>query len=190
MPHEQQQRDHGWTLVSQYRGIRVYKRHPDRSRVKTFRGVMRMELADEYALVALANDYERLPQWLHFVRHVEEIQRNGPLLRWLHFTTDLPWPLHDRETVLRLEVEQRRDDNEDGVLIHIANAPDLLPDDTRYLRIPTLSGTSGIWRLPGDELELFYELTVDPGGQVPPWLTNLVLRDAPLFTLDRLRRLV
>lgn len=184
------QDDNDWTLASDLRGIRVYVRDQPESRFKAFRAVMRMELADEYALVALANDYARLPQWVYFIRHVEELQRAGPLQRWLRFVTHLPWPLRDREVVLRLDVEQKRDEHDDVVRVRFRNINELVPDDSPWLTVPELHGVSGFRRLPGTEIELFYELTLDPGGHIPAWLTNRVLRDAPFFTLERLRRVV
>lgn len=182
--------DDPWVLVRRHGAIRVYRRRDDHERLKTFRGVMRMQLADEYALVALANDYEALPEWVHFIRHVEEIKRDGPLRRWLRFTTNLPWPLHDREAVLRMNVEQRRDAHEDAIWMDIENAPDLIEPDPDYLRFPQLHGYSGMRRLPGDEVEVVYQMVVNPGGQIPVWLVNRVLRDAPFFTLAQLRRMV
>lgn len=179
-----------WTLASDLRGIRVYVRNQPDRRLKAFRAFMRMELADEYALVALANDYSRLPHWLHFIQHVEERDRRGPRQRWLHFITHLPWPLHDREAVLRLDVEQDRDEHDDVVRVRFQKVDQRQRGDSPYLSVPELHGISGFRRLPGNEIELFYELTLDPGGKIPAWLANRVLQEAPFFTLERLRDLV
>ena len=45
-------------------------------------------------------------------------------------------------------------------------------------------------RLPDNAMEVTYELVLDPGGYIPAWLANLLLRDAPYFTLERLRRII
>ena len=182
--------DDPWVLVRRHGAIRVYRHRDDHERLRTFRGVLRMELADEYALVALANDYENLPEWVHFLRDVEEIKRDGPLRRWLRFTTNLPWPLHDREAVLRLDARQHRDEHEDALWMDISNAPDLIDPDPRFLRFPQLHGHSGMRRLPGDEVEIIYQMVINPGGRIPAWLVNRVLRDAPFFTLARLHHRV
>ena len=57
--------DDSWRLVSDRNDIQVYMRHRDDTRLKTFRGVTRFKLADQYALVAVLNDYEAYPRWLH-----------------------------------------------------------------------------------------------------------------------------
>ncbi|QJX02995.1 hypothetical protein HML84_19210 [Alcanivorax sp. IO_7] len=37
------------------------------ARLRAFRGVTRLPAGDEYALVALLEDYAAYPDWLHFV---------------------------------------------------------------------------------------------------------------------------
>lgn len=179
-----------WKLVSDRKGIQVYMRHNDESRLKTFRGVTRMTLKDEYAMVALLNDYESFPKWLHFIDGAAEIKRNGPLQRYLRFTTNLPWPLKDREAVLRADVVQKLNNAEDSVMIYLTNTPDLIPPNDAYVRFPELLGIFGARRLGGQEVEIIYELVLDPGGYIPAWLANILLRDAPYFTLQRLRRII
>lgn len=179
-----------WELVSDRKGIQVYMRHNDESRLKTFRGVTRMTLKDEYAMVALLNDYASFPKWLHFIDGAEEFDRNGPLQRYLRFTTNLPWPLKDREAVLRADVVQKLNEAEDSVMIHMTNTPDLLPPNDSYVRFPELRGVFGARRLGNQEVEIIYEIVLDPGGYIPAWLANILLRDAPYFTLQRMRRII
>lgn len=179
-----------WKLVSDRKGIQVYMRHNDESRLKTFRGVTRMTLEDEYAMVALLNDYESFPKWLHFIDGAEEIKRNGPLQRYLRFTTNLPWPLKDREAVLRADVVQKLNSAENSVMVHMTNTPELIPPNNDYVRFPELRGVFGARRLGNHEVEVIYEIVLDPGGYIPAWLANILLRDAPYFTLQRMRRII
>ena len=179
-----------WKLVSDRNGIQVYMKHRDESRLKTFRGVTRFELKDEYALVAVLNDYPSIPKWLHFVDSAEEFDREGPLDRSLRFTTQLPWPLADREAVLNALVTQTATEEEDSVVIELINEPDALPPNNDYIRFPEMWGKLGVERLGDHQVEMTYELILDPGGYIPAWIANILLRDAPYFTLERLRRIV
>lgn len=182
--------DDTWRLVSDRNDIQVYMRHRDDSRLKTFRGVTRMTLRDQYALVAVLEDYASYPRWLHFVDGAEEFDRDSPLRRHLRFTTHLPWPLANREAVLQADVVQAPGGPEGGVAIHLSNRPELLPPTDRYVRFPEMQGLISVEFLDGDEVELTYQLILDAGGYIPTWLSNILLRDAPYFTLDRLRRIV
>lgn len=182
--------DNDWKLVSERNGIQVYMKHRDESRLKTFRGTTRFTLKDEYALVALMNDYASYPKWLHFIDSAEEFDRQGPLDRSLRFTTQLPWPLADREAVLRAKVHQTLNDEEESVMIELINRPDALPPNNDYIRFPEMWGKLGFTRIGNDEVEMVYEIILDPGGYIPAWIANILLRDAPYFTLERLRRIV
>lgn len=182
--------DDTWRLVSDRNDIQVYMRHRDDSRLKTFRGVTRMTLRDQYALAAVLEDYASYPRWLHFVDGAEEFDRDSPLRRYLRFTTHLPWPLANREAVLQADVVQAPGGPEGGVAIHLSNRPELLPPTDRYVRFPEMQGLISVEFLDGDEVELTYQLILDAGGYIPTWLSNILLRDAPYFTLDRLRRIV
>nr|MCS5564183.1 hypothetical protein [Oleiphilaceae bacterium] len=160
------------------------------SRLKTFRGVTRFTLSDEYSLVALLNDYPSYPKWLHFVDSAEEFNRVSPLDRSLRFTTQLPWPLADREAVLRAKVTQTLTEDEESVMVDLINRPDALPPNNEYIRFPEMTGKLGFVRLGNQRVEMTYELILDPGGYIPAWIANILLRDAPYFTLERLRRIV
>ena len=185
-----EQLDDEWRLVSDRKGIRVYMRHDDDSRMKTFRGVMGLKLDDEYSLVALLNDYDAIPRWLHFVDGAEEFDRDGPLNRKLRFTTHLPWPLRNREAILEAFVIERMDQQEESVMVYFENRPDSLPDNPDYIRFPEMEALFGGVRQENGELEMIYQVVLDPGGYIPAWLINVLMRDAPYYTLDRLRRII
>lgn len=182
--------DDAWKLINDRNGIQVYMRHREDSRLKTFRGETRIRLPDEYSLSMALNDYPSFPRWLHFVDGASELHRESPLKRWLRFTTQLPWPLKDREAILEVDVLQRVTREEEAVYVVLSGAPDLLPENPRYVRFPEMQGEFTMVRLGNDEVMVRYELVLDPGGYIPAWLANILLRDAPYFTLERMRRIL
>ena len=169
-----------WQLVSDRNGIQVYMQHGDRTPLKTFRGVTRF----------LLNDYQAYPDWLHFVDSARELGRSNEQVRQLHFTTLLPWPLADREAVLQTRVIQGGDPASQEVVVDLSNQPDLLPPNPDYVRFPHMEGMLRFRRAAPGEVEVVYQLEMNPGGYIPAWLANILLRDAPYFTLERLRRVV
>jgi hypothetical protein len=179
-----------WQLVSDRNGIQVYMQPGDQTPLKTFRGVTRFPLADEYAMVALLNDYYAYPDWLHFVDSARELGRSNEQVRQLHVTTLLPWPLADREAVLQTRVIQGDGPAGKEVVVDLSNRPDLLPPNPDYVRFPHMEGMLRFRRVAQEEVEVVYQLEMNPGGYIPAWLANILLRDAPYFTLERLRRVV
>jgi hypothetical protein len=182
--------DLNWKLVSDRDAIQVFVRHTDTSRLKAFRGVTRFALADEYALAALFNDYASMPEWMYGVDSTEELRRDGPLHRYLYITTDLPWPLTNRDAAVDISVQQTLTPREESIIIRTEGVKGLLPDKEDYVRMPELHGIFKFRRLGDNELEATYETVLDPGGNVPSWAVNYLARDIPYFTLDRLRRFV
>tara|TARA_B100000614_G_scaffold185050_2_gene165814 strand:+ start:39371 stop:40096 length:726 start_codon:yes stop_codon:yes gene_type:complete len=179
-----------WRLISDHNGIQVYRPRAPAARLRAFRGVTRLPAGDEYALVALLEDYAAYPDWLHFVDGARPLERDRPGPRRLRLTTLMPWPLRNRDAVLEARVTQIHETSHQQVVVSLRNRPALLPPDPDYLRLPALTGELRFRRVAPDELEVRYELSLDPGGHIPDWLTNLLLREAPHFTLERLRRVV
>ena len=56
-----------------------------------------------------------------------------------------------------------------------------------------ISRGSGFWLvkeiIPG-QLELIFQMQVDPGGNIPAWLANMFVVDTPLHTLTELKRMM
>lgn len=180
--------DEDWRLIADKNGIQVYMKHEE-TRIRTFRGVTRFKLDNLQAMSGVLNDTPNVPRWMHFISHAREIRRSDYLNREYQFLTALPWPLADREAVVELLV--RQDPSSKGVTISIINAPHLLPPNRDYVRFPQMTGVVSFFPTGRDhEIEVTYELALDPGGHVPAWIANFVLKDAPYFTLERLRRIV
>lgn len=179
-----------WTLISDREGIQVYFRHGEQSRLKTFRGVTRIHQPDEFAAIAMMEDYDSYPRWLHMIDHAEELGRDGPLTRWIRITTRLPWPLQNREAIVRSQVIQKVSPEEESLTILNTNAPDYIPPNPDYVRFPEVYSRMTARRLGNDEHELVYEVVLDPGGYIPDWLVNLLMRDTPFFTLQKIRRMM
>lgn len=177
-----------WTLVTQREGVRVYMAHDDGARIKTFRGEARIALGDFSALSAQLDDYAFMASWLHMVSGITEISRDAPLQRRLHVSTRLPWPVDNRDITLDMVVSQ--DPRSYAVNVLFNESRVRLPVRDGYVRMPFMKGCIRFHPLAPPEMAVTYQVTVDPGGHVPAWLANLLLRDIPYFSLRRLARLV
>ncbi|MFZ5756304.1 MAG: START domain-containing protein [Pseudomonadota bacterium] len=178
-----------WRLVADKNGIQVYMQHADDARIKTFRGVTRFKVDSLHTISGVLNDTPNMPRWMHFISHAKELRRTDYLNREYQFLTSLPWPLQDREALVQLLV--RQDPNTKAVTVHVVNKPDLLPPNDEYVRIPQMQGRFAFAPTGnGHEVEVTYELIMDPGGYIPAWIANIVLKDVPYFTLEKLRRVV
>lgn len=175
-----------WHLVTERDGIRVYVQQRDG--LKAFRGIADYEVRDWYAIGAAVNDFGNVPRWLYFVSAVQEIGRRNDTDRDLLIQTDLPWPVADREAIVRARAW-----NVPGTwdtVVRFENAPSLLPPNEDYIRFPQLTARFDFHWLGGRRMQVTYEVVADPGGWIPVWLADIVLRDAPYYTLKRFAKVL
>lgn len=177
-----------WELQNERDGIKVFVKHGQLSTLKTFRGVTRMRIADEYALATLLNDYANFPKWLQHFDGAREVRRDGPLRRYMHLTTDLPWPVANRDMGVALDVRQSITPREETIVIDIRSQDDVIPPQDGYVRVKEIRGTLSFKRLGNDEFEVTFEALFDPAGRLPLWMVNILAADIPYTTLAQLRR--
>lgn len=178
-----------WKLVTDRDGIRVYMAHGDDARVKTFRGVTELQVDDWRALGAQVDDYKFVASWLHMVSEIRDLGRSSDTDREIYVTTRLPWPVSDRDAPLKLTLSQ--DSDTYAWHVHYINNPDGMSEQSSYVRMPQMEGN--IIFLPLQQkghVEMTFEVVVDPGGYIPAWLANLILRDIPYFSMQRYSRVI
>lgn len=179
-----------WKQVNERDGIKTFVRHNERSKLKAFKGVVRMKIPDEYRLVTVLNDYDSYPKWLYLFDGAREVKRDGPLHRFLYLTTDMPWPAANRDMGVELTVRQAITPRDESIVIDIRNKDDLVPRTKGYVRVKKIIGTLTFQRMGSDELDVTFEALVDPAGRLPMWLVNVMASDIPYYTLSALRRLM
>ncbi|MCG8394073.1 MAG: START domain-containing protein [Pseudomonadales bacterium] len=176
-----------WSLVTDRDDIRVYRQHDDQSRLKTFRGVGVVEVTDFNAIGALMDDYDAVASFMHMVSEIRDLKRHSPYQRDVYVTTRLPWPVNDRDAPLRVTFYQ--EDDFDLVMPFVLKE-ELFPEQDGYVRMPQMEGYYRFSPLEPGKVEVTIEVVLDPGGVLPAWLANIILRDIPYFSLRRLRRVI
>lgn len=176
-----------WELVTDRDDIKVYMAHDNDARIKTFRGVTTLPMEDYTSIGAAFDDYDFVASWLHMVSEIEGLDRHSAFDREVYVTTRLPWPVSDRDTPLWVGLEQR--DNY-AVYIPFHHMSDRMPEKDGFVRIPQMQGFFLFKPLEPGQVRMTFQVVLDPGGYVPAWLANMILRDIPYFSMKRLRRVV
>ncbi len=175
-----------WRLVTDRDGVQVFMAHNDDSAIKTFRGEAVVPMSDFRAIGNQINDYEFIASWMHMISSISEIGRDSGTDRQVWITTRLPWPVRNRDAPLDLEIRQ---DPETGTVTIAYEANDeLLEPQSGYVRMPALNGILEFTPLRPGEVHVTFQVVLDPGGYIPAWIANLILRDIPYFSLRRLQR--
>lgn len=174
--------DDDWRLAHQEDGIDVYLSGVERSAYQRFRGVTRIK-ASVRTLVDLQENLRVACKWLYACAEMRLLEVDGDST-WVYLTTDLPWPAQARDMVLKVRSERL----DDGTLVrHLSAEPGKLPAVPGLIRVRRLQGRWVMRPLGERETEVTYELQADPAGDVPGWLANRFVVDAPMVTLKTLR---
>jgi hypothetical protein len=102
-------------------------------------------------------------------------------------TTDLPWPISDRDVVFRNRVERGIDGS---ITVRFKATPELRPLNPEFVRITDIEGYWTFRPLAGGMTEVTYLFSTDPGGLFPDWFVEHSLRRQPEESLLRMKQVL
>jgi hypothetical protein len=158
----------GWETVFDEEGLLVERRPYAGSALQEIRGVIRLKTSLN-AMMALLKDAEFNHQWVYRSGGARILAEEGYASAYVYGIVDAPWPMQDRDTVVRFDYRQ---EDSGEITITIKNYPDYHPRTDEYVRVPDFGG---YWRLrpqPDGWVEVTYQVYGDPGGWIPVWVAN------------------
>ena len=176
-----------WQLSKDEDGIQVHIRHNPASVIKTFKGTMAIN-SRLSSLVAAIQDTQAYPRWLHNCKSARTIKTVGNNQVYNYVVTGMPWPVADRDSIVRSVLTQNKSNNQ--TIIKLTSEPNMLPLKQEMVRIQSLTGQWLLASLTKGDVSVTYEMSVDPGGNIPKWLVNMMAVDLPFNTLQKLRSIV
>ncbi|PSS58830.1 START domain-containing protein [Pseudomonas sp. BBP2017] len=171
-----------WQLAKDEDGIQVYLDDVAGSKYQRFRGVTLIK-ADVRTLSDLQENLRVACKWLYGCASMRLLDVEGDST-WVYLTTELPWPASPRDIVIKVQTE-RSDDG--GLIRHLSAVAGKVERQPGLIRVRQLKG---LWTLipKGEQLtEVTYQLEADPAGDIPSWLANQFVIDAPMVSLRTLR---
>ena len=176
-----------WKKTKEEDGIAVYFRDAADSDIKEIRIELDIETTLS-GLMAALHDIDSYSQWVYKMPEAREVltDRSGVNEVYYYSRSDFPWPLNDRDMVVRSTYEQHPTT---GVIVSRSVAvPDALPREADNVRIEYMDITWKITPKPTGGVHIEYFFKSDPGGALPAWLINLALDKGPMGTFRGLRK--
>lgn len=172
-----------WELSKAGSGIQVFTRPVAGSDLKEFRAVTTVN-APVNAVVSAIYEAEAMTGWWPDCAEARKVKVVSPSQWYAYFVTKLPFPLSNRDTVNLFSAAQNPTSK--VVILRITGVPDFMPAQSGKVRLPSLKGS---WTLTpkGETTEVQYQLHANPGGNIPAWLANSSVTDAPYKTLSALQ---
>ncbi|MEM1156175.1 MAG: START domain-containing protein [Pseudomonadota bacterium] len=175
-----------WTRLIDTNELQVDSRPYPGSSLQEVRGVIYLETSLN-AVMALLKDADYNEQWVFRSGGARVVKEEGYERAYVHGVVDAPWPMQDRDTVVRFDYEQADDGD---ITISIVNFPDFLPVTEPYVRVPDFGGFWKLKPVGGGCVEVTYQVYGDPGGWVPVWMANYAAQTSVARTLENMPRAV
>ena len=132
-------------------------------------------------------DVQGYPDWVYKCTDSELVERPSSSEAVYYAVMDFPWPLTDRDFVAGSKIYST---STGKVVITVKGITDRVPEHKERVRVPVLDYRWEFIPLDNDVIQVKYYLRSDPGGELPPWLVNLVIDQGPTQTVKNLRELL
>lgn len=174
----------GWSLRKEADSIRVYTIDRDDSSFKAFKAEAILDAPIENLMAVMMNP-QSCVEWVHNCTESYAFGTGDFHDRFAYSVNDMPWPVTDRDYVLRIRT---RGDQGSGEIIMDLNAtPNQRAEFDTRVRVDR-SDTLYRFIPEGDKTRMIWLQHTDPNGSLPGWLVNSLLVDIPVRSLQALER--
>ena len=174
-----------WNVINEERGITVSRREQPGCGLPSFRGQGPVR-GSVLQILALMLDSSSVEAWAYGVDQSRSLKRISENEELIYLYSDVPWPVRDRDMVLRRTVEVVKPGEE--FHIHLKCEPTATPEVSGAIRVKKCKSGFHLRRLDDTSTEIDYEMTLDPAGLLPKWASNYVAKNVPFKTLVALER--
>ena len=173
-----------WRVVASEDGVEVSQEEAAGRALPRFRGVGEVP-ADPDRIVSIIRDIEHQCEWMPDCSEARVVrdEEQGVLF---YRRTDAPWPVSDRDVLLRSTLRVVEPGKEVHIFFTSVDDPSVPPREG-HVRMPRLTGSYRIRALAPGRSQIEIEVDADPGGSFPAWLATRTARDNPIRTIMGLR---
>jgi hypothetical protein len=188
--HEQAMAQNDCVLKKDQDKIKVYSCKVEDSKFKTVRAEFELNASiDEY--LAIVTDVGNYKEWHYRVVNPRLLNKISDTELIYYTQVSAPWPVSNRDLILRQKLE--RNTSTKALTVTLESMADYLPTTKNVVRVPASYSKMTLTPIGNSKLKVEYFIEVDPGGQMPAWVVNLVSTQAPYETfknlMDRLEKL-
>lgn len=175
----------GWERIDEDDGITTWKHEVPGQVVPGFRGQVVIPADIDKVRLAI-EDVKSHTKWMHRCAESTTLKVLGETESLVYNRTDSPWPVSDRDVVLKTKRVVNGDGDE--VLLAFQNTKsDLKGEQDGVVRMPKLVGFYKLTKLNDGRTKVVYQVEADVGGSLPNWIVKRVVKEMPYETLSKLR---
>jgi hypothetical protein len=173
-----------WEFVKETNGIKLFLRDEKNTGFKAFHGetVFKGDFAKACSLVG---DPAHLDWWGDDIRNIKVLAyEKGKHIRY-YFVYDTPWPYSDRDLVA--EVQITTDTLTGAKIIASKQLSGVVPLKPGLVRVNNFWQKWTIKPAGKGMIAITLEGFIDPSGNIPAWLYNMVITDIPLRLISTIK---
>jgi hypothetical protein len=174
----------GWKLSKNEEGISVYTKDRKGSNFKEIKVSCTLH-SSAASLVHLLSIKEEYPAWIYACSEARMLNQVSPFETYHYQVTDAPWPVEDRDLIVRTTVSQ--DPVTKVIDIYGVGIADYIPENKNKIRVSQYTAHWIITPKGNNTLDIVYLIALDPAGNLPPWIVNLGVSEGPLRTMKNLK---
>ncbi len=176
-----------WNLKKQKDGIAVYTAKLEDSKFKSIRVVCEFQ-GSLSQLVSILMQPNLQPEWVIATKQANLLKQLSSSRIYYYAEAVLPWPMSNRDMVIDLSMSQHPISK--LLTIHANTIDNILPVKEGKQRVPISQATWLVQPLPDNKISIDYQIKIDPGGGIPPWMVNLFITKAPFESFKNLSKLL
>ena len=164
-------------------GIKIYTCPVADSDIKAIRVEFDVKSTVE-KYISIVTDISNYKLWRYREKNHKLVKKISDRELIYYNQISAPFPASDRDLVSHLTITQ---DSVTHVLTVIVEAmPDYLPEEDGFVRIPKSKSVMKLTPLKNNTLHADCFIQADPGGQIPAWVVNSFMTQAPYETFSHL----
>jgi hypothetical protein len=176
-----------WTFVKEQDGIKLFTRKEDGVALKSFKGIMDVTSSMEKVCNLIGN-VKNHDWWDENLREIKVLTYEKDKYFQYYLIYDVPWPFTDRD--LCVEARVVTDPVSGRRTITATPLNNVIPEKPDLIRIKKYWQKWTIQPMENGVIRLTLEGFVDPAGNVPSWLYNMVIVETPLKVMRRVKKFV
>lgn len=176
-----------WKLVSNKDSLKIYSRKAIESNIKEVK-VKAKITCELHEIVAALEDIPGQKEWLMRTKDAYFLERNSSHEFSYYISTDMPFPVKDRDIVVGYSREYDQEKNQIKMIFQ--DVVGLQSEKRSLVRIPEMQAYYTLTSLDDGSIDIEYYLYVDVGGALPTWVVNLAITKGPEATMTSLFRII
>jgi len=173
-----------WTLEKDKEGIQVFTRKVEGYAIKEYKAIATLKTTVA-TLNQLMRNHADMKNWFVKCPESTRLKKVSEDEYYVYFLNDAPWPVSDRDNVTNMKFELLDNGTQ---MIYLKGVPNHIPKKSGIVRLPRMQAKWMFEPKANGMVKVTQQVLADLGGNVPGWLVNFAIVEAPFETLYNLRK--